>query len=620
MPNTIRHKRSGTASSIPAAGTLAAGELAVNTADGRVYTKRDSGAVVDVAQAILATGQTIVCAAGSAGACGVAPVGDLHTGLFFGADIVNVSTGGFQRMQIDANGNVGIGNNALSNTRLTSAFTLTNATGFGMQCNTVAAASTNGGYATFGAQVQVIHNITTGLSNTGVSRAMFVSCARNNGFSTDAGSLGFIRGMEFQYGHANTNTAISPTTTQVIGLQMVPLLGPGTITTFYDIFIGGLTHNTGTITGDHFSIFQAAATAKNYFAGRVGCNTVNPATALDVVGQITVSAGTLSLPSIVFANDANTGLFSSAADTINLVTGGVTRLTVGATGTVTTAGDHTVNGTLRATAGLQSTGARSLFRAVNEPYAVGSAYSATSGFVYFGARNESATPDAVISNAGGAALMTLQNGGNVGIGTATPGTTLAVNGTASVTGVVTVSAGTAAAPAIVPTGDTNTGRFHPAADTIAWATAGVERLRLASDGAVSVPGEFKPTAITEALIAIGGSGNAVTLSIANGTVLTITNNSTIVVPYNGPRLTITMPPPASPGKRFTLMMTVVTTGSAVLIWNTVPYSGSVKWPGNTDPTISGWAGAPSLFPFYVFDFVSDGTNWYGSASSAYLTN
>lgn len=71
--------------------------------------------------------------------------------------------------------------------------------------------------------------------------------------------------------------------------------------------------------------------------------------------------------------------------------------------------------------GVQATGGRSLFRAVNEPYAVGSAYSATSGFVYFGARNESATPDAVISNAGGSSLMTLQNSGNVGIGV-TPAT------------------------------------------------------------------------------------------------------------------------------------------------------------------------------------------------------
>jgi hypothetical protein len=40
--------------------------------------------------------------------------------------------------------------------------------------------------------------------------------------------------------------------------------------------------------------------------------------------------------------------------------------------------------------------------------------------VYFGATDGTATPNVQISNSGGLALMTLQNGGNVGIGTASP--------------------------------------------------------------------------------------------------------------------------------------------------------------------------------------------------------
>ena len=54
--------------------------------------------------------------------------------------------------------------------------------------------------------------------------------------------------------------------------------------------------------------------------------------------------------------------------------------------------------------------------------------------------------------------------------------------TLGVTGVTTVQAGTAALPAITTTGDTNTGIFFPAADTIAFSEGGVERARINSSG------------------------------------------------------------------------------------------------------------------------------------------
>jgi hypothetical protein len=54
------------------------------------------------------------------------------------------------------------------------------------------------------------------------------------------------------------------------------------------------------------------------------------------------------------------------------------------------------------------------------------------------------------------------------------------------TTLVTTGTGTAAAPAIVPTGDTNTGIFFPAADTIAATTQGTERLRIDSSGRVGI--------------------------------------------------------------------------------------------------------------------------------------
>jgi hypothetical protein len=72
------------------------------------------------------------------------------------------------------------------------------------------------------------------------------------------------------------------------------------------------------------------------------------------------------------------------------------------------------------------------------------------------------------------------------IGNVTPAagafTSLTASTTLGVTGVATFSAGTAALPALTTTGDTNTGIFFPAADTVAVSTAGSERLRLTSTG------------------------------------------------------------------------------------------------------------------------------------------
>ena len=76
------------------------------------------------------------------------------------------------------------------------------------------------------------------------------------------------------------------------------------------------------------------------------------------------------------------------------------------------------------------------------------------------------------------------------LGATTPSTVAATSITASttlgVTGVATFSAGTAALPAITTTGDTNTGIFFPAADTIAFSEGGVEAMRIDSAGNVGI--------------------------------------------------------------------------------------------------------------------------------------
>jgi hypothetical protein len=77
-------------------------------------------------------------------------------------------------------------------------------------------------------------------------------------------------------------------------------------------------------------------------------------------------------------------------------------------------------------------------------------------------------------------VIALQSAGTSIVSVSSTGMT--VTGTLSSSGASTFAAGTAAAPAITTTGDTNTGMFFPAADTIAFAEGGAEAMRLDSSG------------------------------------------------------------------------------------------------------------------------------------------
>jgi|TARA_B110000977_G_scaffold41396_1_gene55734 hypothetical protein len=49
MATVIKPKRSESAGSVPSANDLAAGEIAINSADLKIYTKQADGTVVEVA-------------------------------------------------------------------------------------------------------------------------------------------------------------------------------------------------------------------------------------------------------------------------------------------------------------------------------------------------------------------------------------------------------------------------------------------------------------------------------------------------------------------------------------------------------------------------------------------
>jgi len=119
-------------------------------------------------------------------------------------------------------------------------------------------------------------------------------------------------------------------------------------------------------------------------------------------------------------------------------------------------------------------------------------------------------------------------GTNVAIGTAGGSITLTGSVTGSSitnTGVTTVAAGSASAPSISPTGDSNTGIFFPSADTIAFAEGGAEAARFDSSGRLGIGTVLPNTKLhiaedgdtTLTIQSITGSGQSPSIRLQRGT-------------------------------------------------------------------------------------------------------
>jgi len=122
----------------------------------------------------------------------------------------------------------------------------------------------------------------------------------------------------------------------------------------------------------------------------------------------------------------------------------------------------------------------------------------------------------VANFAGTLPTATITSGTITTLNSTTGTITTGVIPTLTSTTLVTTGTGTAASPAIVPTGDTNTGIFFPAADTIAFSEGGAEAMRIDSGGNVIISSN-------KSLISNGAGGIASNTSIGSSA---LSSNST----------------------------------------------------------------------------------------------
>ena len=183
-------------------------------------------------------------------------------------------------------------------------------------------------------------------------------------------------------------------------------------------------------------------------AGNVGIGTSSPSVKLDVIGSIEASPAATQDAIIIAGRAGGTSSYSAT----------LTPTTLTASRTITIPDATT---TMVGTDTTQTLTNKTLTSPTLTTPALGTPSSGT------------------VTNLTGTASININ--GTVGATTPTTGafTTL------SASGVATFSAGSVSAPALTTTGDTNTGMWFPAADTIAFATDGADRWRMDASGGLS---------------------------------------------------------------------------------------------------------------------------------------
>jgi hypothetical protein len=213
--------------------------------------------------------------------------------------------------------------------------------------------------------------------------------------------------------------------------------------------------------------------------------------------------------------------------------------------------------------------------------------------------------------------------GSVANATTTPAITVTLGAitpsSVTVSGVITCSAGSAALPSITTTGDTNTGIWFPAADTVGLSTGGVERVRVDSAGNVGLGVRLAGGATNSYHLGTqAGLGLSIYHAAKGGTIdayqprrhlSAYTYNDTAT---NYGIMRIRIPAIAGGGQRFTIKHTGITLPAYSRSWeiNCADYSGGNYIFGTNSLSVEG---APEFSRIRLMENTSE-TIWNGNAT------
>jgi hypothetical protein len=263
------------------------------------------------------------------------------------------------------------------------------------------------------------------------------------------------------------------------------------ITTPAETVQGALTTTGNTILGDATTdtLNVGAGGLVKDASGNVGIGTASPVGKLDLISgaarmYFSNQSATAFFTAVNTANSAYAPMAINGSELI-LKTGDAERMRIDSSGNVgigATPNLGTYNKELTLSSGAGQFCGLSIQNTTTGTSGGFTAYISNTLAYLFNRSN-----DALLLGTNNTERMRIDSSGNVGIGTASPTELLDVAGNVYCSGIFRATVdGTAAVPSIQPGPDNDTGIYRPLANTIGFSTAGIERMRIASSGIVTM--------------------------------------------------------------------------------------------------------------------------------------